>query len=126
MNGDSFGNFVELFKKSFTLYVKSGMREMTERDIDILRNEQGEFSVTKAFKAKFYKFIVDHYLRKFHFFLFALDTSNRCLCLLNTDQPGESRAHTYREPAGEESWASNEQASASGEPQASASGGSSI
>jgi hypothetical protein len=62
---DGTPNFVELFKKSFTSYVKSGMRERVERDIDVLRNEQGEFLVTKDFKAKFYKFIVDHYLRKF-------------------------------------------------------------
>ena len=64
------GNFVELFKKSFTLYVESGLREMTERDIDILRNEQGEISEKnfKDFNAKFYKFIVDHYLRKLSFF----------------------------------------------------------
>ena len=66
INGD--GNFVELFKNSFTLYVESGLREIAERDIDILRNEEGGFSVTKDFKAKFYKFIVDHYLRKFHCF----------------------------------------------------------
>ena len=66
INGD--GNFVELFKKSFALYVESGMREIAERDIDMLRNEEGEFSVTKDFNAKFYKFIVDHYLRKFHCF----------------------------------------------------------
>ena len=66
INGD--GNFVELFKKSFTLYVESGLREMTERDIDMLKNGQGEFSVTKDFNAKFYKFIVHHYLRKFHCF----------------------------------------------------------
>ena len=62
------GNFVELFNKSFTLYVKSGMREKTERDIDILlRNEKGELlaQVTEDFDAEFYKFIVDHYLRKF-------------------------------------------------------------
>ena len=59
---------MEIFKKSFTIYVESGLREMTERDIDILRNEEGGFSVTKDFKAKFYKFIVDHYLRKFHCF----------------------------------------------------------
>ena len=66
INGD--GNFVELFKKSFTLYVESGLRETAERDIDILRNEEGRFSVTKDFNAKFCKFIVDHYLRKFHCF----------------------------------------------------------
>ena len=62
------GNFVELFKKSFTLYVESGMREIAERDIVILRNEEGGFSVTKDFEAKFYKFIVEHYLRKFYCF----------------------------------------------------------
>ena len=62
------GNFVELFKKSFTSYVESGMREMVEIDIDILRNEQGEFLVTKDFNANFYNFIVDHYLRKFYCF----------------------------------------------------------
>ena len=66
INGD--GNFVELFKKSFTLYVGSGMREIAERDIAMLRNEEGGFSMTKDFNAKFYKFIVDHYLRKFHCF----------------------------------------------------------
>jgi hypothetical protein len=64
------GNFAELFKKSFTSYVESGMEEMVEIDIDVLRNEQGGFSVTKDFEAKFYKFIVDHYLCKFHCFYF--------------------------------------------------------
>ena len=60
------GSFVELFKKSFALYVKSGMREKTERDIDIqLRNEEGELLLTEDFNTKFYKFLVDHYLRKF-------------------------------------------------------------
>ena len=62
-------NFVELFKKSFISYVESGMREKVEIDIEILRNEQGEFSVTKDFKEKFYEFIVDHYLCKFHCFI---------------------------------------------------------
>ena len=67
INGD--GKFVELFKKSFTLYVESGLREMTERDIDILRNDQGRFSLEDSdFSPKFHKFIVDHYLRKFHCF----------------------------------------------------------
>ena len=61
LNGD--GNFVELFKKSFTLYVESGMREMTERDLQILRNEQDPPSL-----GEFYKFIVKHYLGKFHCF----------------------------------------------------------
>ena len=59
INGD--GNFVELFKKSFTLYVESGMREMTERDFQILRSEQDPPS-----RDEFYKFIVNHYLGKFH------------------------------------------------------------
>ena len=66
-DGDS--NFVKVFKKSFTLYVKSGKREMTERDIEILKNEQGEILTCDSSPgdyAKFYKFIVDHYLRKFH------------------------------------------------------------
>ena len=46
-------------------------------------------------------------------FLFPPDTSNHCLCVLNTAQPGESRAHARGESArGEsESRASNEQAS---------------
>ena len=61
-------NFVELFKKSFTSYVENGISQLVETDIDILRNKQGGFLVTKDFKAKFYKFIVDHYLRKFHCF----------------------------------------------------------
>ena len=97
-------NFVELFKKSFTLYVESGMAEMTEKDIGILRSEQEKFSPqpasarTKDFNAKFYKFVVDHYLRKLHcFFLFAFDTSNHCLRLLNTAHPGE-----FESRAGEE------------------------
>jgi hypothetical protein len=37
-----------------------------ETDIDMLRNEQGDFLVTGDFKAKFHKFIVDHHLSKFH------------------------------------------------------------
>ena len=61
INGDD--KFVKVFKKSFTLYVESGRREMTERDIEILRNDQGEISASGL-----YEFIVDHYLRKFHCF----------------------------------------------------------
>ena len=82
---------MELFKTSFTSYVENGMSQLVETDIEILRNEEGVFLVTKDFKAKFYKFIVDHYLRKFQLIPFALDTSNHCLCL-NTARPGESRA----------------------------------
>ena len=95
---DATGNFVELFKKSFTSYVENGMRQLVEKDIDLLRNEEGGFSVTKDFKAKFYKFIVDHYLRKFyHFYL--QSTSNHCLHLPNTAQPGGSRASVSEESA---------------------------
>ena len=67
-------NIVELFKKSFTLYVESGMKEMTERDLGVLRNEQGEFPVRYRFQEdleeKLHKVISDHYLRirKFHCF----------------------------------------------------------
>ena len=54
-------------------------------------------------------------------FLFTLNTFNLYLGLLNTAQPGESRAHAYEESAASgESQASKEQAS--GKPQASASG----
>ena len=56
---------MELFKTSFTSYVENGMSQLVETDIEILRNEEGVLLVTKDFKAKFYKFIVDHYLRKF-------------------------------------------------------------
>ena len=59
-------NFVELFKKSFTLYVESGMREMMERDIEVLRNEQGDFLAGPAMVKDFNKFIVDNFLCKFH------------------------------------------------------------
>ena len=66
--GRDASNFVKLFEKSFTLYVESGMREMTERDIEVLRDEHGEFSYAGDFRARFCKFIFDHYLRKFHCF----------------------------------------------------------
>jgi hypothetical protein len=59
-------NFVELFKKSFTLYVDSGIRKKVEAAIDGLRNEQGGWKVTEDFNAKFFKVIIEHYLRKFH------------------------------------------------------------
>ena len=44
------------------------MMEMVGIDIDTLRNVQSEFLVTMDFKARFYKFIVEHYLHKFHCF----------------------------------------------------------
>ena len=67
--GKDHDNFMNLLMKTFSLYVESGMREIMEVDIDILRNEQGEFLVTKDFKERFCKFITEHYLRKFHFFI---------------------------------------------------------
>ena len=64
------GKFEKSFKKSFKLYVDSGMRMKVEADIDILRNGQGdsEFIATKGFKARFCKFIIDHYLCKIYYF----------------------------------------------------------
>ena len=72
-NGDTGTNFVKAFKKSFRLYVDSGMKEKTERGIEVLRNEHGVWSPhwqpeAKNFKERFYKFISAHYLRKFHCF----------------------------------------------------------
>jgi hypothetical protein len=66
------GNFVELFKKSFKLYVKSGMMKKMEADINLLRNdfELGGHPVTEDFRAKFFMFITEHYLRKIHCFYF--------------------------------------------------------
>ena len=112
------GKFRELFQKSFTLYVKSGVMKIVEIDIDMLRNEQGEFSVNKDFEAKFYRFIVDHYLRKFHcFHLYLTHLST----FLKTAISGEFQARARGESVGGESNASEEQRS--GEPWASARGG---
>ena len=86
ISGES--NFVELFKKSFTCYVESGMRSKVEADIDMLRNQSG-YLVADEFKAKFFKIISDNLLRKFHcFFALASDISNHILTLcLNTARP---------------------------------------
>ena len=70
-NNNGENNFVELFKKSFTLYVESGMRKKTEAGIDVLRNEQGTGQVTEDFKAKFHNFIIEHYLRKIYFYFYS-------------------------------------------------------
>jgi hypothetical protein len=73
------GSFVELFKKSFKIYVESGMRKKIEEEVDILRNQSGHL-VTNEFKAKFCKIIIEHYLCKFHCFYLhsdiVLGTSN--------------------------------------------------
>ena len=46
------------------------MRMKAEVATNILRNEQGksEHLVTKDFEARFCKLIIDHYLRKIHYF----------------------------------------------------------
>ena len=57
------------------------MREVIEADIDIFGNQGGHLK-TKESKARFCKFIIEHYLRKFHcLFLFAPVSSNHFLCL---------------------------------------------
>ena len=80
-NISSDGNFVKLFKKSFTLYVESGTREKVEADIEIL-GLPGRYWDSEAeleeYKEKFLKIIMEHNLRKFpsRLFLFAINTSN--------------------------------------------------
>ena len=64
------GNFVELFKKSFTNYESSARKE-TEAKFDLLltqRNGRSFSEVTHEFKAQFCMFIIEHCLRKFHFY----------------------------------------------------------
>jgi hypothetical protein len=57
---------VELFKKSFILYVESGMRKKMEAVLDDnVRYEDG--GVSREFKAKFCEIIIEHLLRKFFF-----------------------------------------------------------
>jgi hypothetical protein len=60
--------FVDCFKKSFALYIKSGIRTRTQVALDILKNERGRGPVTEDFKTKLFKIVMDHRLRKFHFF----------------------------------------------------------
>ena len=90
-NKDTSGSFVDSFKKSFTLYVESGIRKTTEADIDVLRNEQGGRPVTAEFKAKLRKIIKDHCLRKLQF-LFTLDIPNHFFIYLNTAHPEDQNA----------------------------------
>ena len=83
-NISSDGNFVKLFKKSFTLYVESGTREKVEADIENLGhpNRYWDSEATELedseYKEKFLKIIMEHNLRKFpsRLFLFAINTSN--------------------------------------------------
>ena len=60
---------MELFKKSFKLYVESGMRKKMESAVNVLINEQGGCLETDDFKAKFNRIISEHYLRKIHVFI---------------------------------------------------------
>ena len=66
------GNFVDSFKKSFKLYVDSGMRKKAEAEIDILNNERSGGPVTEDFRAKLYDFIIEHSLCKILCFYFHL------------------------------------------------------
>ena len=81
--------------------------------IVMLGNEQGGFLVTEEFNAKFYKFIVDHYLRKFHCFYLHSKHHDLSTYLLYTAIPGQSRDRASEEQLSEQ---------ASQEPQAMASG----
>ena len=62
-------DFVELFKKSFTLYVESGMRKKVEVVLDD-NVRYGDGGVSRAFKEKFCKIIMEHLLRKFSIIIF--------------------------------------------------------
>jgi len=53
---------VELFEKSFKLYVKSGTRERMEAAINILTNEEGGCLEIEDIEEKFYMIISEHFL----------------------------------------------------------------
>ena len=60
---------------------------MMKKHIDELRNEQGNFLVSKDFKARFHKFIVENYLRKFHcFYLHLTHLDTFFICIQPTKQ----------------------------------------
>ena len=82
-NQDTGGDFVDSFKKSFRLYVESGIRKTTEADIDVL---QGGRHITAEFKAKLHKIIMDHCLRKLHSLYSHLTFLTTFVCL-NTAHP---------------------------------------
>ena len=83
-NIGSDGNFVKLFKKSFTLYVKSGTREKVEADIEKLGypGRYWEATELEEYKGNFFKIIIEHNLCRFQFLLFAINTSNHFLHLI--------------------------------------------
>ena len=66
-------NFVDWFKISFMLYVKSGMRKKMEAAIDVLENGclVAENFKAKDFKEEFYKIIISvSFIVVFFFFFF--------------------------------------------------------
>ena len=60
---DAPGKFVKSFKKSFKLYVDSGMRKKAEAEIDELGVES-KLLASEDFMARFLKLIIENYLRK--------------------------------------------------------------
>ena len=91
---------MKLFKKSFALYVESGIKKKTEAGLDILRKElkgaRGHsVTVSKDFKEKFYMFIMEQYLREFHCFyiFFALDLT--MIFCPNTAHPEDHHDQAY-------------------------------
>ena len=85
---------MESFKKSFTLYVDSGMRKKAEAEIEKLRGENKDKDLaSEDFKASFRKLIIEHYLRKIHCF-YIHNTSNHFLCLNSARPESESQAAT--------------------------------
>ena len=95
ISGDS--NIMDLFKKSFTLYVESGMKRKMEADLDILLlgNQDGHPRlVTKEFKANFCKVIIENssYLQVCKFSLFSYSMYPSLITFffhLNTVHPGD-------------------------------------
>ena len=85
---------MESFKKSFTLYVDSGMRKKAEVEIEKLRGgKKHKHLASEDFKARFYKLIIEHYLCKIHCF-YIHNTSNHFLCLNTARSKSESQAAT--------------------------------
>ena len=82
---------MDSFKKSFTLYVKSGIRKTTEAAIDVLSNEQGGHPVTAEIEEKLHKIVMDHYLCKLHGLYSYLMFLTTFVCL-NTAHPEDQDA----------------------------------
>ena len=98
------GSFVKAFKKSFTLYVDSGMRKKAEAEIEKLRGgKKRKHLASEEFKASFRKLIIEHYLRKIHCF-YIHDTSNHFLCLNSARPESESQVATGSHGGDEENY----------------------